>query len=513
MKKVLALVLILVMVTMFFASCEDTNPPDNENSEKFPITFTVSPVGDDSTADGTEEKPFATLDKAVRSAFLTGADKYSHVDILIKEGEYTITSPITFEKVEDFATIRLFGEGNVILNGTSPKGIFDISANGVTLENLKINSSVGCGIVAEADNISVIGCEFSNIAGEYAIKIRGSNITVEGNYIHDCAGSAITVAAGDMETLEKSASVIHNNLIHDCGNGETNTPIINVCGVEITVSHNEIFNSPSSAIYWNGAYITIEYNEIHDLLTGLDDRGAIFTSGMAQVGNVIRYNYIHNIGGSEKVTIESGDHCAAIQAKDFASYYEVYGNIIETVNGNGMQIGGRNITVKGNLIIGCANWYVWIMTHQYSQFFRYGETDGVLDVPDYIYSPVWKEANPDLAFIVTDLTQTTFSDPHAWASPKGFVLENNYVYYDKFFRYFNNWGAAPYNIEDTVYTFSADTLDVVYGARENANMTVYNSKRDDVVIEELLELSKEIVDMDMERFEKIGLKEPKWNLD
>lgn len=514
MKKVFTLAFTLIILAALFISCGNDNPPFDDQIPKSPITLTVSPSGDDSKADGTTENPFATIDAAVKSSFLTGADRYSTIDIIIKEGEYSFSSPIVVHKIEGSAPIRFIGEGNVILNGDNTAGIFEIHNDGVTLEKLTIAYSDGYGIVATADNFSVIDCEISNIAGEYAIKIRGSNITINGNHIHDCAANAITIDAGDMETLTRSNSIIYNNLIHDCGNEEENTPLINACGVEINVSHNEIYNSTSSAIYWNGAYITIEYNNIHDVVSGGAGIGAVFSDSMVQVDNVIRYNYIHNIGGVQLHEDGVSDYSSGICAKSFASYFEAYGNIIETVNGNGMQIGGRNTSVCNNLIIDCANWYIWNVTHAYSRFFKYNETDGKLIVPDYIYSPIWKEANPDLALIVTDLNQTVPRDPYAWACPSGNVMKENWIHFNKAIRYFTNWGTSPYSIEDTVYTFSKEHIDVPYDARENKNMSVYNSRRDEVDIPAILSGDAGVlVDMTSERFATIGRVMSEWNID
>ncbi|MBE6626589.1 MAG: right-handed parallel beta-helix repeat-containing protein [Ruminococcaceae bacterium] len=397
-------------------------------------------------------------------------------------------------------------------------GIINVNGDYITLQNLKFESSLGNGITVKADYFSIIDCEISAIAGECALQVNGSNLTIKGNHIHDCRRSAVVTHTGGQKTLTNSNSIIYNNHIHHYGISEYPYTLgIGADGVGIIVSHNEIHDSNTRAIYWEGAYVTVEYNHVYNVLQATDDIGAISSDNRVRVGNVIRYNYIHNIGAvGELANLPDYAYmgCAGIYGDFGASYYEVYGNIIESVNGNGIQMGGRGITVRNNLIIDCSNWYVWDITMQYAQYFKTGETDGKLSVPDYVYSPVWKEANPDLAAMVTDLSQTTHDDPHGWAMPADNVIQNNWVHFNKAIRYFTNWGIAPYSIEDTVYTFSADTIDVPYGSRTNENVSAYSSRREDVDLEKLItETAAGFVDMDMERFAKIGRVMDEWNLD
>ena len=62
MKKALATVFLVIMLVPLFASCVNTpDDPVNEDVPKVHVTLSVSQSGDDSTADGTAEKPFATI--------------------------------------------------------------------------------------------------------------------------------------------------------------------------------------------------------------------------------------------------------------------------------------------------------------------------------------------------------------------------------------------------------------------------------------------------------------------
>lgn len=508
MKKALAIILSVILL-LSLAACEtvpDTpNVPDTsarEEEPKQPITLVVSPAG--STADGSMDKPFSSIEKAVKSAFLADSDKYSNVTVLIKEGLYNIDSTITIEKVEGHAPVRIVGEGNVTVSGTTESELFLVYGDGVTIENLKFTSVLGNGIAVSADNFSLLNCEITGVRGEYAVKAVGNNLTIEGNHIHDCSGSAIIVSGGDLETLTKSSSKIYNNLISDFGTSEDRESVgIGAYGVDVVVSHNEICNSTDGAIEFRGGYITLEYNKISDVLTSGKENGAITTSGIVQVGNVIRYNHIQNVGDRANPATNESKSCG-IKCEDAASYYEVYGNIIESVTGNGIKLDSRCATIRNNLLIDCTNWYIWHVTSGYTNFFKW-RNDSLVDVPDYIYSPVWKSANPDLASIVTDMGQTTFTDPRSWAAPTGIVLENNWVHYNRYGRAFNNWGTAPYSVDEAVFRFSGETLDLEgsfdHGSK---NISIYNSKRNKLVFEDLFREAGDVIDMDMTRFDRIG---------
>ena len=196
-----------------------------------------------------------------------------------------------------------------------------------------------------------------------------------------------------------------------------------------------------------------------------------------------------------------------------ASYYEIYGNIIEAVTGNGIKLDSRHATIRNNLLIDCSNWYVWHVTSNYFDHFKW-RNNGKLEVPDYIYSPLWKEANPDLASLITDLSQTTFTDPRAWSAPVGITLENNLVYFNRYGRAFSNWGTAPYSVDEAVFRFSGETVELENSFDHGSkNITVYNSKRNKIVVEDLLAESAGSVDLSIERFNRIGRIMNEWNLD
>ncbi|MBE6617700.1 MAG: right-handed parallel beta-helix repeat-containing protein [Ruminococcaceae bacterium] len=393
-------------------------------------------------------------------------------------------------------------------------GIFNISGNYVTIENLTLESSRKNGITANGDNFTVINCEISAISGEHAIHAIGDNITVRDSVIHDCRCSAITIETGNIETLERGNSLVYNNEIYNFGLHDwPYTMGVNVAGCGSNVSHNHIYNSKTRAIYWSGAYQTIEYNDVHDVLTASDDIGAISSDERVRVGNVIRYNYIHNIGcvgalaDIDKINPDYRYVGSAAIYGDFGgSYFEAYGNVIMTVNGNGFWLFGRGVNIHGNLIIDCSNWYLGEFAMQWDDIYLYNKGSGKYKVPDYIFSDVWKEANPDLASLKFDLTNVPADDPLGWAMPGDNVIKNNWCHYNKGIRDFTNWGAAPYMIQNEVFQFCGDNIDLATGAKSNDNMSIYNSRRETVDLEKLItETAAGVIEIDWETFQSIGL--------
>jgi len=391
-------------------------------------------------------------------------------------------------------------------------GIFNIDASYFTVENLKLESTRANCITASGNNISIIGCEISAVAGEYAILAEGDNILISGNHIHDCRKNGVNLTTGKVETLEKGNSIITNNNIHDFGlNSWPYTSGITVSGCGSTVSHNDVYNSKTRAIYWNDAYHTIEYNDVHDVLTASDDIGAISSDHRVRVGNVIRYNYIHDVGcvgALAEIDKINPDYsylgCAAIYGDSGGSYWEAYGNVIEHINGNGFQVGGRGIIMRGNLLIDCSNWYVWLTAIQYDDVYKYNKGH-TYAVPDYIYNDAWKKANPDLASLKFDLTDVGADDPLGWAMPMNNIVQNNWIHYNRGDRDQTQWGVAPYYIYAEVFMFSADTIDVKQSDRSNKNMSSYSSRRQTYDLEELIKTTAAgTIEITWDQFQNIG---------
>jgi len=113
-------------------------------------------------------------------------------------------------------------------------------------------------------------------------------------------------------------------------------------------SHNLIHNAPHEAIYFSGNEHLIEYNEIYDIVKETGDAGAIHTGrDYTWRGNVIRYNYFHDLHGPGLFGV------MGVYLDDFMSGTIVYGNIFYRAGRAVFLGGGRDNTVENNVFIDC----------------------------------------------------------------------------------------------------------------------------------------------------------------
>ncbi|MBQ7599434.1 MAG: right-handed parallel beta-helix repeat-containing protein [Clostridia bacterium] len=479
--------------------------------------FAAARLNDLRHTDNAAVKSFEPADDLVYLPYIWGEQPvrggliyfYNIPEELDSPGEYYVTDDglLYYYPADDFATSRLsLPVSDYLMSITM--------SDNITISNIHFTLSSDMGIVASGNGITIENCEFSSIQGYSAIKAMGYDISIRGNDIHDCGGHGIQIDSGHFESAKDGNAEIYNNRIYRYG--QITWPLSNgvfASGAGILIHHNEIYDSKCIGIYWmKGCNITVEYNDIHDILTAADNLGAVSCGFRVHANNVIRYNYIHNIGATgiySKIKEFNPDYTyygsSGISGDNGGSYYEAYGNVIQTVNGNGFQGDGRYIVFRNNLVIDCANWYVWVTSKDYADYFKGGSSNSRLLALDHIYNKAWKELNPDLAHTISDLSQTTYDDPRAWAAPVGNRIENNWIHFNKSGRYFTNWGIAPYSIEDTVFQFSADTIDIDMYERSNENVSVFNSRRDKVDVEALLgETSKGLVELTVEQFRSIG---------
>ncbi|MBR4858381.1 MAG: right-handed parallel beta-helix repeat-containing protein [Clostridia bacterium] len=215
-------------------------------------------------------------------------------------------------------------------------------------DGISVRGTRGNGIVINSNNVTVKNCLISELSG--------NGVTVNGyrNIITDCkfthiGATAVDVKGGDRTTLTAGENIVENCLIHDFSEVSiTEGQGVHLGGVGNICAHNEIFNAPQQAIFYGGNNNIIEYNNIHDVCLLSSDSSAIYTGRRwDEVGTIIRYNAVYNIGGD-------GFTPHGIYFDDGASGQTVYGNIILNCNGYGFLIGGgRNHSISNNIIVNC----------------------------------------------------------------------------------------------------------------------------------------------------------------
>ncbi len=223
------------------------------------------------------------------------------------------------------------------------EGVNHITFEGFTLKGTRADAIV----VAGDDNIlrrlTVYG-----VMGN-AVDVKGyRNLVTECDISHTGRGG-IHLSGGDRDILKPGENRADNNLIHDWAEVYmTYNPAVRLDGVGNICSHNEIYNSPHSAILYYGNDHVLEYNVIHDVVLHSSDAGAIYSGqDWAGQGCAVRYNCLYNVGSGQF-------RPDGIYFDDMLSGQSAYGNLVINVKKNGFLVGGgRDNSICNNIVVNC----------------------------------------------------------------------------------------------------------------------------------------------------------------
>ncbi|MCL2508686.1 MAG: right-handed parallel beta-helix repeat-containing protein [Oscillospiraceae bacterium] len=304
------------------------------------------------------------------------------------------------------------------------KDLENISFIGLTLQGTR-----GDGIRLSGNDITVDHCVVRNIAGS-AVTLDGYRNTASNNEIYRVGRQGISISGGDQATLTPGSSKAVNNLVHDWPEVVmTYQGGVNIHGTGNLAAHNELYNSPHSAMFIGGNNNVIEYNLIHDVCLITDDAGAIYggRSLYDAQGTVIRYNALYNIGGG-------GHTPCGIYLDDGLSGVTVEKNLLVNVPDSAIAVSGRDLEIHGNVVVNAGK------PISYDQRTR----DGALATdPNFWFyahtgpggnmwtalesSPwqtdIWREAYPKLAALSTDFAD--IESPVFAANPAGSSVTGN----------------------------------------------------------------------------------------
>lgn len=213
----------------------------------------------------------------------------------------------------------------ISLEGSKGNGIYANNIKGCTFQGIKMNNIGGHGINAmEAYNTTVLSCDLKNISGM-------------GIYV-----------SGDSYVLSSNGNYIQNNYLTNIGK-DYDSQGIQMNGTGNVASHNSVHVLDTSALRFTGCENVIEYNEFGDVMKRVDDGGAIYTyTQFLYRGNHIRYNYLHDIYGSDT---RSGMPFG-IYLDNITSDNMVYGNTLVDVVTPIHHTWGRETVVVNNIIAG-----------------------------------------------------------------------------------------------------------------------------------------------------------------
>ncbi|MBI5095570.1 MAG: right-handed parallel beta-helix repeat-containing protein [Candidatus Hydrogenedentes bacterium] len=220
-------------------------------------------------------------------------------------------------------------------------------ASYITIQGFMFECSRGPGLaLTGGENNLIAGCTFANL-GNYGVSIGGGKANgVTGCDLYNLGDGGISVVGGDRKTLTAAGNFADNNHIHDFSlTVRTYTSAVQVDGVGNRVTHNLIHNAPHMAIGLGGNDHLIEFNEVHHVCMETHDAGAFYMGrDWSQRGNVVRYNFFHEMG--------NGD-VQAIYLDDWTSGVTVYGNICQGALRGILVGGGRDNIMENNIFVNC----------------------------------------------------------------------------------------------------------------------------------------------------------------
>ncbi len=200
--------------------------------------------------------------------------------------------------------------------------------------------------VHEGEDVLIRDCSIRNMGGT-AIEITGGHAHgVEACEIANLGTSGVSMTGGDRKALTSGNHFVTNCDIHHFGQWvRTYCPAVLINGVRNRIAHNLIHDAPHSAIILTGNEHLIEYNDIHHVCMETSDAGAFYMGrDWTQRGNVVRYNYFHQLG--------HGD-VQAIYLDDWSSGTNVFGNLCVEAGRGVLVGGGRDNTIENNIFVRC----------------------------------------------------------------------------------------------------------------------------------------------------------------
>ena len=281
-----------------------------------------------------------------------------------------------------------------------------LTLRGLTLEMAQKTAVV----VQKSERVRISGCVIRNV-GSWAVRMTDTvSSGVVGCDITNTGEGGIYLQGGDRKTLTPSNLYAENNHIYHWSIwNPVYKPGIQADGVGLRVAHNLIHDSPHMAIGFSGNDNVIEYNEIHSVCTNTNDAGAIYTGrNWSMRGNVIRYNYLHDLYGREN------KGCMGVYLDDNFSSARIFGNVFKRVSRTVFLGGGRDNIVDNNIFVNCepavnvdARGLGWRAS---------GKDELTKSLEEMPYrDALWSRRYPKLLTLLTD-------DPMA---PKGVVITRN----------------------------------------------------------------------------------------
>jgi len=233
------------------------------------------------------------------------------------------------------------------IQGTRDKPASDITVRGLTLSvtttpleagGFGAGKFKGAISVTSARNCRLIDLEIVNVGGQ-GIKASGSGLRIERCNVHHTGACGIKCSG--------TSNVVIDNHIHDVGLTYPSAIALQGGGRDCEISHNEIHETPYTAINWGGQNNRIEHNLIYHAMQELHDGAGIYC--FAGKGLVLRGNFIRDI-------IDTGGYGASAYYLDERSVNcLVEGNLSVGILRPSHNHMAKNNTIRNNIFISDAD--------------------------------------------------------------------------------------------------------------------------------------------------------------
>ena len=277
-------------------------------------------------------------------------------------------------------------------------------ASHVTFRGLAFEYGHADGIVLRnTRQVEIIDCVVANLAGG-GISVDGTQNTVRSCDLYNLGTKGISLNGGDRKSLTNAGNQAINNHIHHYALFQrTYAPGIGVGGCGQIVRHNCIHDAPHNAILYGGNEHLFELNEIYRVVMETGDAGAFYTGrDWTSQGNVLRHNYIHDLGGGEASHVNT----MGVYLDDCDCGDTIEGNVFYRAGRAIMIGGGRDNPIRNNLVIDCPiglhidargmTWPHWNNANEAGW-----QLDAKAQAMDY-RNPPWSVRYPRLAAIMDD---------------------------------------------------------------------------------------------------------------
>lgn len=290
------------------------------------------------------------------------------------------------------AVDRSRAQASIAANIIVMRDVSHITFRGFTLEGCR-DTAV---LILRGSHNRIVACRIRNTGG-WGVSIGGGdNNGVLACNIFQTGDGGIEMRGGSRTDLTSAGHFAENNDIHHFSRiNRILKPALDMHGVGIRAIHNLIHHAPHSGIRFSGNEHLIEFNEIHDVCQETDDAGAIVAgSDWTMRGNVLRWNYLHDIVGRGSLK--------GIYLDNMFSSATIFGNVFYKVSYASFIGGGRDNTIENNVFVECNP-----AIHVDARGVGMAQSAASTQMPERLLavpykSPAWSSRYPKLVTILED---------------------------------------------------------------------------------------------------------------